>query len=178
LRDSAAGFLCVSPRGGDRAVGQPVPAGQGRTSAHPPQSDGDVRAAACRSLSTSAAQRVPRQIPDEVFNELFARLCSDRDRALVAFRVSTAARARSGSPSAPGWPRHLPRFRPGSTCATPATWWCGRDGHLDRHADPAAGGGRRSRRAEHRGAGHPRTRARPRGVQGVGHVAPADASPR
>ena len=37
--------------------------------------------------------RVPRQIPDSVFNELFARLGSNRDRALVAFWVSTGARA-------------------------------------------------------------------------------------
>ena len=38
-------------------------------------------------------QRVPRQIPEEMFNELFARLGSHRDRALVAFWVSTGARA-------------------------------------------------------------------------------------
>ena len=38
-------------------------------------------------------QRVPRQIPDERFNELFALLPSNRDRALVAFWVSTGARA-------------------------------------------------------------------------------------
>ena len=38
-------------------------------------------------------QRVPRQIPDAVFNELFAGLGSNRDRALVAFWVSTGARA-------------------------------------------------------------------------------------
>jgi site-specific recombinase XerC len=38
-------------------------------------------------------KRIPRQIPDEVFNELFVRLSSDRDRALVAFWVSTGARA-------------------------------------------------------------------------------------
>jgi site-specific recombinase XerD len=38
-------------------------------------------------------QRLPRQIPDEQFNELFAALPSDRDRALVAFWVSTGARA-------------------------------------------------------------------------------------
>jgi len=37
--------------------------------------------------------RVPRQIPDEKFDELFARLGSHRDRALVAFWVSTGARA-------------------------------------------------------------------------------------
>jgi hypothetical protein len=39
------------------------------------------------------ARRIPRQIPDQVFNDLFARLPSHRDRALVAFWVSTGARA-------------------------------------------------------------------------------------
>lgn len=39
------------------------------------------------------AQRTPRRIPDDKFNELFALLGSDRDRALVAFWVSTGARA-------------------------------------------------------------------------------------
>jgi integrase len=38
-------------------------------------------------------KRVPRQIPDEKFNELFAALGSDRDRALVALWISTGARA-------------------------------------------------------------------------------------
>ena len=38
-------------------------------------------------------QRIPRSIPDGQFNELFARLTSHRDRALVAFWVSTGARA-------------------------------------------------------------------------------------
>ena len=38
-------------------------------------------------------RRVPRSIPDDVFNEVFARLPSHRDRALVAFYVSTGARA-------------------------------------------------------------------------------------
>jgi site-specific recombinase XerD len=37
--------------------------------------------------------RIPRSIPDEEFNEIFARLRSNRDRALVAFYVSTGARA-------------------------------------------------------------------------------------
>ena len=37
--------------------------------------------------------RVPRRIPDDRFNELFASLGSHRDRALVAFYVSTGARA-------------------------------------------------------------------------------------
>ena len=39
------------------------------------------------------AQRIPRQIPDGKFDELFAQLRSNRDRALVAFWVSTGARA-------------------------------------------------------------------------------------
>jgi len=38
-------------------------------------------------------KRVPRSIPDGEFNEIFARLPSHRDRALVAFYVSTGARA-------------------------------------------------------------------------------------
>lgn len=37
--------------------------------------------------------RIPRQIPDEKFDELFAGLGCHRDRALVAFWVSTGARA-------------------------------------------------------------------------------------
>ena len=40
-----------------------------------------------------AVRRIPRQIPDEKFDELFAELGSNRDRALVAFWVSTGARA-------------------------------------------------------------------------------------
>ena len=39
------------------------------------------------------AQRIPRAIPDELFNRVFAELGSDRDRALVALWVSTGARA-------------------------------------------------------------------------------------
>jgi len=37
--------------------------------------------------------RIPRAVPDAEFNEIFARLRSHRDRALVAFYVSTGARA-------------------------------------------------------------------------------------
>jgi integrase len=37
--------------------------------------------------------RVPRSVPDEEFNAIFAGLGSHRDRALVAFYVSTGARA-------------------------------------------------------------------------------------
>ncbi|MHB8440170.1 MAG: tyrosine-type recombinase/integrase [Acidimicrobiales bacterium] len=38
-------------------------------------------------------ERIPRAVPDAEFNEIFARLGSHRDRALVAFYVSTGARA-------------------------------------------------------------------------------------
>jgi integrase len=38
-------------------------------------------------------KRLPRSVPDEFFDRLFAALPSDRDRALVAFWVSTGARA-------------------------------------------------------------------------------------
>src|SRR5258708_33320941 len=41
----------------------------------------------------SRAARVARSVPDAEFNEVFARLPSNRDRALVAFYVSTGARA-------------------------------------------------------------------------------------
>jgi site-specific recombinase XerD len=41
----------------------------------------------------SLPERIPRSVPDEEFNEIFARLPSHRDRALVAFYVSTGARA-------------------------------------------------------------------------------------
>lgn len=39
------------------------------------------------------AQRIPRAIPDELFNRVFAELGSNRDRALIAMWVSTGARA-------------------------------------------------------------------------------------
>ncbi|MBZ9597167.1 site-specific integrase [Streptomyces erythrochromogenes] len=41
----------------------------------------------------SVPKRVPRRIPDELFNALFAALKYNRDRALLASWVSTAARA-------------------------------------------------------------------------------------
>jgi site-specific recombinase XerD len=38
-------------------------------------------------------KRIPRSIPDQAFNELFGALTSNRDRALIAFYISTGARA-------------------------------------------------------------------------------------
>ena len=46
-----------------------------------------------RSGRPRLARRAPHHIPEEKFNELFAALGSHRDRALVAFWVSTGARA-------------------------------------------------------------------------------------
>jgi site-specific recombinase XerC len=37
--------------------------------------------------------RIPRSVPDGEFNEILAKLPSHRDRALVAFYISTGARA-------------------------------------------------------------------------------------
>ena len=39
------------------------------------------------------AQAAPRSIPDQAFNDLFAGLACNRDRALIAFYISTGARA-------------------------------------------------------------------------------------
>lgn len=64
----------------------------GRAHAHhnPMEPQRDERAGLYRPKVPS---RIPRAIPDEQFNEIFARLPSHRDRALVAFYVSTGARA-------------------------------------------------------------------------------------
>src|ERR1039457_3931941 len=64
----------------------------GRAHAHhnPMEPHRDERAGLYRPR---VASRIPRSIPDEEFNEIFARLPSHRDRALVAFYVSTGARA-------------------------------------------------------------------------------------
>ena len=39
------------------------------------------------------SQRIPRAIPEDLFDRLFAALSSDRDRALVAFWISSGVRA-------------------------------------------------------------------------------------
>jgi integrase len=64
----------------------------GRAHAHhnPMEPFRDERAGLYRPVVPA---RVPRSVPDEEFNEIFARLGSNRDRALVAFWVSTGARA-------------------------------------------------------------------------------------
>jgi len=65
---------------------------RGRANAHrgPMEPFANVRAGRYRPR---VPRRIPRQIPDATFDELFAALGSHRDRALVAFWVSTGARA-------------------------------------------------------------------------------------
>ena len=64
----------------------------GRAHAHhnPMEQHGNERSGLYRPRVPS---RIPRSVPDSEFNEIFARLPLHRDRALVAFCVSTGARA-------------------------------------------------------------------------------------
>ena len=65
-----------------------------RTRARAPQPDGRVAARErVGRYRPKVPNRIPRAIPDERFNELFAALPSNRDRALVAFWISTGVRA-------------------------------------------------------------------------------------
>ena len=66
----------------------------GRANAHGNPMD-PVKAERSGRYRPRVAVRIPRAIPDEKFDELFAALGSHRDRALVAFWVSTGARRRS-----------------------------------------------------------------------------------
>ncbi|MEW1824155.1 tyrosine-type recombinase/integrase [Streptomyces sp. NPDC088196] len=60
-----------------------LPAAAGRT----------ARQSAGGRYRPSLPQRLPRRLPDDCFNELFAALRYNRDRALLAFWVSNGARA-------------------------------------------------------------------------------------
>ncbi len=68
------------------------PRGRGRAHAHhnPMEPQRNDRTGSYRP---TVPARIPRAVSDEEFNEIFARLPSHRDRALVAFYVSTGARA-------------------------------------------------------------------------------------
>ena len=65
---------------------------RGRANAHHNPMD-PFRAERTGRYRPKTPRRIPRQIPDEKLDELFARLGSHRDRALVALWVSTGARA-------------------------------------------------------------------------------------
>jgi site-specific recombinase XerD len=88
------GFYEYHLQAGTGPVVNPFPLARPGVRAHahhnPMEPFGKVRAGLFRPR---LARRVPRQIPDERFDELFARLGSHRDRALVALWISTGARA-------------------------------------------------------------------------------------
>ena len=87
------GFYSYHLEAGTGPIVNPFPlARPGRANAHHNPVDPFPRQEA-GLFRPRVPRRVPRQIPDAVFNELFARLPSHRDRALVAFWVSTGARA-------------------------------------------------------------------------------------
>ncbi len=91
-----AGFYADRMAAGTGPVVNPVPAGSGaggeRPHAHhnPMQPFARHRRAPLRQKLPA---RRPRGLPDLKFDELFAELGCDRDRALLAFYVSTGARA-------------------------------------------------------------------------------------
>jgi integrase len=87
------GFYAFHLEAGTGPIVNPFPVVRGeRLHAHhnPMRPFGHERAGLYRPR---LAVRAPRRIPDEKFNELFTALVSHRDRALVAFWVSTGARA-------------------------------------------------------------------------------------
>ncbi|MDF2051608.1 tyrosine-type recombinase/integrase [Arthrobacter sp. Cr_A7] len=85
-------FYAYQLRQGRGPVVNPFDLRRGRAHAHhdPGRDFALVRR---QPLRQREARRVPRSIPDERFNDLFRRLRSNRDRALVAFYVSSGARA-------------------------------------------------------------------------------------
>ena len=95
LRNCAAALLRLHVDAGTGPIINPFPLDRGRRGRganarnpmepHRMQRSGQFR--------PRLQHRIPRSIPDEKFNELFAQLPSLRDRALVAFWVSTGARA-------------------------------------------------------------------------------------
>ena len=85
-------FYAFQLRMGDGPIVNPFELRRGRSHAHhdPQREFAVVRR---QPLRQREAHRVPRSIPDGKFNDLFRRLRSNRDRALVAFYVSSGARA-------------------------------------------------------------------------------------
>ena len=87
------GFYAYHLEAGTGPIVNPFPlARNGRAYAHHNPMDPFPRQKA-GLFRPRVPRRAPKQIPDSVFNELFARLPSHRDRALVAFWVSAGARA-------------------------------------------------------------------------------------
>jgi site-specific recombinase XerD len=87
------GFYAYHLEAGTGPLTNPFPLGRtGRAHAHHNPMD-PFKPRRAGLYRPRQSKRIPRQIQDEVFNELFARLSTDRDRALLAFWVSTGARA-------------------------------------------------------------------------------------
>jgi site-specific recombinase XerC len=87
------GFYAYHLEAGTGLIVNPFPlARPGRANAHHNPMDPFPRQKA-GLFRPRVPRRIPRQIPDHVFNDLFARLPSNRDRALVGFWISTGARA-------------------------------------------------------------------------------------
>jgi integrase len=90
-----AGFYGYHHGRGAGPAGNPVPARRGRGGARPGAHHNPLepvpvlRRAAYRQKQP---QRAPRAIPDGLFDELFAAMGCDRDRALLALYVTTGAR--------------------------------------------------------------------------------------
>jgi site-specific recombinase XerD len=81
---------------GQGPVRNPVPVAAGRsgTRLHAHHNPMDQYAAHRRAgYRQKVPKRVPRGLPDRAFDELFASMPSHRDRAILAFYVSTGARA-------------------------------------------------------------------------------------
>jgi len=84
-------FYTFQLREGRGPVRNPIPSGGRPYAHHNPDSDFGPRRRS--PLRQKERQRLPRAIPDEQFDELFRRMRSHRDRALLAFYVSSGARA-------------------------------------------------------------------------------------
>ena len=93
-RDGAA-RLCLPPEAGTGPPVNPFPLDRpgGGAARRAPQPDGPAPEPGSGRYRPKLVSRVPRAVSDEEFNAIFARLPSNRDRALVAFYVSTGARA-------------------------------------------------------------------------------------
>lgn len=89
-------FYAFHLEAGSGPIVNPFPLVRGRRAGRP-NAHGNpmepVRAQRSGRYRPRVPVRIPRAIPDEKFDELFAALGSHRDRALVAFWVSTGARA-------------------------------------------------------------------------------------
>jgi integrase/recombinase XerD len=91
----AAQLLRRLDRGRRRSAGEPRAAGPDRQApaARSPQPARALPGRGAAALQPHVPRRRPRQMPDERWNELFAALRSNRDRAILATAVSNGARA-------------------------------------------------------------------------------------